>query len=83
MARTRRDQLWIRAAGRCEYCQIPQDFDVRPFQVDHIRAAKHRGTAGCASERALILFRAGRSIAALVEIQSQMPTPTSGPALTE
>ena len=46
MAGTRRDQIWIRAAGRCEYCQMPQAFDVRPFQIDHVRAQKHRGDSG-------------------------------------
>jgi hypothetical protein len=32
-----------RADGRCEYCQLPQEFDVLPFQVDHIRPIKHGG----------------------------------------
>jgi hypothetical protein len=45
MARTRREQVWKRANGRCEYCQIPQEFDVRPFQIDHVRAQKHRGAS--------------------------------------
>ena len=31
MARTRRDQIWRRAHSRCEYCQMLQDLDVRPF----------------------------------------------------
>jgi hypothetical protein len=46
MARTRRQQVWNRAGGRFEYCRMPQQFDVRPFQVDHVRAQKHRGTSG-------------------------------------
>ena len=25
---------------------MSQDFDVRPFQIDHVRARKHRGTSG-------------------------------------
>lgn len=36
-------QVWERAAGCCEYCQMPQEFQVRPFQLDHVRAQKHRG----------------------------------------
>ena len=46
MARTRREQIWKRADERCEYCQMPQQYDVRPFQIDHVRAQKHRGTSG-------------------------------------
>jgi HNH endonuclease len=43
MSPSRRQQVWNRAAGRCEYCQLPQECDVLPFQLDHIRAQKHRG----------------------------------------
>jgi hypothetical protein len=32
-----------RANHRCEYCQMPRHLDVRPFQIDHIRARKHGG----------------------------------------
>jgi hypothetical protein len=35
--------VWIRAKGRCEYCQLSQE-DVRlGFEIDHIIARKHRG----------------------------------------
>ena len=43
MAASRRRLIRDRAGGRCEYCQVQDDFDVRPFQVDHIRAQKHAG----------------------------------------
>lgn len=43
MAQSLREQVWERAAGCCEYCQMPQDYDVQPFQLDHIRAQKHGG----------------------------------------
>ena len=43
MLRSRKQQVWERAQGCCEYCQMPQENDVRPFQLDHIRAQKHRG----------------------------------------
>lgn len=35
--------VWQRAQHRCEYCQMPQDFDDAPFEIDHIIARKHRG----------------------------------------
>ena len=43
MSKARREQVWERAGGCCEYCQMPQDLDVQPFQLDHIRAQKHGG----------------------------------------
>ena len=36
-------QVWRRADGRCEYCQLSQEFDDRPFEIDHIRSRKHLG----------------------------------------
>lgn len=36
-------QVWLRAAHRCEYCQMSQDYDESPFEIDHIIARKHRG----------------------------------------
>ena len=38
-----RQRVWRRAAGRCEYCRLPHDLDVLPFQVDHVRPIKHGG----------------------------------------
>jgi hypothetical protein len=32
-----------RAAGRCEYCRLPQAETQVPFEIDHIIARKHRG----------------------------------------
>lgn len=32
-----------RASGRCEYCQLPLEFDDSPASVDHIIALKHNG----------------------------------------
>ncbi len=43
MAKSRRQLVRDRAIRQCEYCQMPEDFDVRPFQLDHIRAQKHAG----------------------------------------
>lgn len=40
-----RQQVIGRASERCEYCHIPQDYDVLPFQIDHIIAIKHHGTS--------------------------------------
>lgn len=33
-----------RAKDVCEYCRMPQRFDVRPLQIDHVIAQKHYGT---------------------------------------
>jgi 5-methylcytosine-specific restriction endonuclease McrA len=35
--------VWQRAEGKCEYCQISQEFDELTFEIDHIIAQKHRG----------------------------------------
>jgi hypothetical protein len=32
-----------RAAGRCEYCRLPQAASNIPFEIDHIIARKHGG----------------------------------------
>ena len=32
-----------RAAGRCEYCRLPERVSELPFHIDHIIAEKHRG----------------------------------------
>lgn len=32
-----------RAAGRCEYCRLPQDSSSIPFEIDHIIPRKHHG----------------------------------------
>ena len=39
-----RELVSVRAAGRCEYCHLPQDVDLLPFQIDHIVSIKHGGT---------------------------------------
>jgi hypothetical protein len=43
MAKSRRQQVWQRANSCCEYCQMPQEHDPRPFHLDHIRPQKHDG----------------------------------------
>ena len=48
--------VWRRADGRCEYCQLSQEFDDRPFEIDHIRSQKHNGPT-IASNLALSCFR--------------------------
>jgi 5-methylcytosine-specific restriction endonuclease McrA len=32
-----------RAQGLCEYCRMPENWDILPFHVDHIVAEQHRG----------------------------------------
>jgi hypothetical protein len=36
-------QVRQRAAGRCEYCRLPQAGSNIPFEIDHIIARKHDG----------------------------------------
>ena len=43
MDRQLRDQVWQRAAERCEYCQMPQACTDSAHEVDHVIAEKHRG----------------------------------------
>jgi len=35
--------VWNRAGDTCEYCRLPQRFDILPFQIDHVIAVKHHG----------------------------------------
>ena len=49
-------QVWRRANGRCEYCQLSQEFDDRAFEIDHIRSRKHLGLT-VASNLSLSCFR--------------------------
>ena len=48
--------VWQRAKHRCEYCQLPQEYDDRPFEIDHIISRKHHGPS-VASNIALSCFR--------------------------
>lgn len=32
-----------RAGHACEYCRVPQAYDVLPFEIDHITAQQHGG----------------------------------------
>ena len=43
MDRRLRQEVWRRAAHRCEYCRFPAAFTRVPFQIDHIVPEKHRG----------------------------------------
>lgn len=38
-----RQLVWQRASSRCEYCHVPADVALLPFQIDHIIAEKHGG----------------------------------------
>ena len=43
MNRELRERVWTRAGGCCEYCRMPQAFDLLPFELDHIIAEQHHG----------------------------------------
>lgn len=38
-----RRAIWQRAENRCEYCQMPQDFDPVTFEIDHVIPEKMNG----------------------------------------
>ena len=44
MERSLQELVWRRAGHRCEYCQVPQERDRLPFEIDHIIAENHDGT---------------------------------------
>jgi hypothetical protein len=48
-------QVWQRAGRCCEYCQVPQEYDDTPFEIDHIIAKQHGGPT-VASNLALSCF---------------------------
>jgi len=48
--------VWQRAMHCCEYSQLSQEYDDRPFEIDHIISRKHRGPS-VASNYALSCFR--------------------------
>ena len=37
--------VWQRAGHRCEYCRMAQEYDEATFEIDHIIARKHGGSA--------------------------------------
>ena len=41
--------VWQRAQHCCEYCHIPADISLLPFQLDHIIALKHGGQTTAAN----------------------------------
>jgi hypothetical protein len=43
MDRWLEEQVRQRAGGACEYCDMLQDFDEIPFEIDHILAEQHGG----------------------------------------
>ena len=35
--------VWRRSGNRCEYCHLPQQSAVIPFEIDHVIAEQHGG----------------------------------------
>jgi hypothetical protein len=74
--------VWRRAKHCCEYCQLSQQFDDRPFEIDHIISRKHRGS-GVAGNLALSCFRCnsfkGSDIASLTAVTRKL-TPLFNPS---
>ena len=44
-----RNQVRLRALGRCEYCQTPDWLTELPHEADHVRALKHDGPTDLAN----------------------------------
>jgi hypothetical protein len=40
---TTKEEIRARAAGRCEYCRLPEAHVLTPFQVEHVIAKQHGG----------------------------------------
>jgi 5-methylcytosine-specific restriction endonuclease McrA len=59
MERSLQELVWQRAGHRCEYCQVPQERDRLPFEIDHIIAENHDG-ATKASNLCLCCFACNR-----------------------
>ncbi len=43
MDRALTELVWERAHSRCEYCQMPQEYDGFTHEIDHVIAKKHGG----------------------------------------
>jgi 5-methylcytosine-specific restriction endonuclease McrA len=66
--RSIRDRVRRRAAGRCEYCRLPEAFATYPHHTEHVIPKKHRGRTlfsnlalGCAA----CSFAKGANVAGL------------------
>ncbi len=44
MDETTKEEIRERAAGRCEYCLLPEAHVLTPFQIEHVIAKQHRGS---------------------------------------
>jgi 5-methylcytosine-specific restriction endonuclease McrA len=51
--------VWKRALSICEYCQMPQEYDVLPFEIEHVIAKQHGGQSRSAN-LALACFACNR-----------------------
>jgi hypothetical protein len=45
MERSLQELIWQRAGNRCESCQVPQERDRLPFEIDHIIAENREGAS--------------------------------------
>jgi hypothetical protein len=43
MERALEELVWRRARHRCEYCQMPQEYERTTFEIDHVIATSHGG----------------------------------------
>ncbi|MEZ6094152.1 MAG: HNH endonuclease signature motif containing protein [Pirellulaceae bacterium] len=80
-----RTQVRQRAKGRCEYCQIPEQFTLSVHQVDHIITRKHCGSSelgNLAWSCMICNLRKGSDIAS-IDPETDRLTPLFNPRLQE
>ncbi|MBV9123403.1 MAG: HNH endonuclease [Planctomycetes bacterium] len=41
--------VWERAGHRCEYCHMPEEFELTTFEIDHVIAISHGGLTRAAN----------------------------------
>jgi len=73
--------VWQRAQGCCEYCQLSQEWDDRPFEIDHVMSKKHQGPT-VAGNLALSCFRCNSSKGVCIsgrELTTRKLTPLFNP----
>jgi hypothetical protein len=44
-----RQDVWLRAGYRCEYCHLPHANQLTPFEMDHVIARQHGGSDSLAN----------------------------------
>jgi hypothetical protein len=76
--------IGLRAAWKCEYCGIPEEFSEYPFHIDHIVSLKHGGESqddNLAYSCPECNFYKGSDIGTYFSIQEQVFVPFFNPRI--